>query len=219
MSRKDEFKSVSSNPATKALEWKSDLKAFSFYDKEKGANVTVPLPFKFLVLKELHTVKGWHDKSQSGIYANEVEWIGKDPLTVKAFKGGVIAKGIYKEIKEVITAQGSHYSRSIYCMLSNGDIANIQLKGSSVQAWGDFTLKSRARLSDEWVGVEAAEEMKKGKVDYSVPVFKYHQPISKEDDVKAEDNYKTLKDYFEGYLSDKVAEVAELVEEEDGLPF
>lgn len=219
MSRKDEFKSVSSNPATKSLEWKSDLKAFSYYDKEKGENVAVPLPFKFLVLKELHTVKGWHDKSQSGIYANEVEWIGKDPLTVKAFKGGVIAKGIYKEIKEVITAQGSHYSRSIYCMLSNGDIANIQLKGSSVQAWGDFTLKSRARLSDEWVGVEAAEEMKKGKVDYSVPVFKYHQPISKEDDVKAEDNYKTLKDYFEGYLSDKVVEVAELVEIGEPLPF
>jgi hypothetical protein len=219
MTRKNEFKSVSSNPAVRFLEWKSDLKAFSFYDKEKGANVSIPLPFKFLVLKELHTVKGWHDKSQSGIYANEVEWIGKDPLTVKAFKGGVIAKGIYKEIKEVITAQGSHYSRSIYCMLSNGDIANIQLKGSSVQAWGDFTLKSRARLSDEWVGVEDATENKKGKVEYSTPNFKYHQPISKEDDVKAEDNYKTLKEYFEGYLSGKVTEVAELIEEGEPLPF
>lgn len=202
MSRRDEFKQVSKNPSKKFLEWKSDNKNFSYYDKDKGANVTVGLPFKFLVLKEMHTVKGWHDASESGIYANEVENIGKDKITVKAFKGGVIASGIYKDIKEVVSSQGANYSKSIYCMDDSGSIINIQFKGACVQAWGDFTQKGRVRLSDEWVIIEAAEDKKKGKVNYSVPIFKYESPISKEDDNKADASYSQLKEYFSEYLND-----------------
>ena len=37
----------SKNPATQFLEWKSNDKCFSFYDKEKGENVKVQLPFHF----------------------------------------------------------------------------------------------------------------------------------------------------------------------------
>lgn len=66
----------SSNPARKFLEWKSDDKCFSYYDKEKKENVKVELPLTFVILEHYHTVKGWNDKSESGIYANEVFGIG-----------------------------------------------------------------------------------------------------------------------------------------------
>ena len=84
-----------STPVTQYLNWKSNDKAFAYYDKEKGENVLVQLPLKFLFLEHYHTVKGWNDASESGIYSNEVYSIGKEELSVKAFKGGEIGNGLY----------------------------------------------------------------------------------------------------------------------------
>jgi hypothetical protein len=101
MSRKSEFTSSYEKPATMYLEWSSNDKCFKYWNNDDKENVLVQLPFTFLVLKEMHTVKGWHDKSQSGIYANEVKNISSEVIEVKSFKGGLLAKGIYKEIKEI----------------------------------------------------------------------------------------------------------------------
>ena len=65
--RRQAFSAPSTNPAQKFIDWKSNHKCFSFYDRETSANVLIPLPFKFLVLDELHTVKGWNDASSSQI--------------------------------------------------------------------------------------------------------------------------------------------------------
>jgi hypothetical protein len=175
MSRKDEFKSVSTNPAAKFLEWDSNSGAFKWYDKESGQNKFVKAPFKFVVLKELHTIKGWHDKSESGIYSNEVASLN-DKLEVKSFKGGPIISGLYRDIKDQL--QGGVYNKSIYVMLGDGSLANISMKGAVVATWGDFTKKSRARLSDEWVAVLKHEDMKKGSVKYTIPVFEYKNTLT-----------------------------------------
>src|SRR6056300_1509717 len=95
--------SKSSNPTTKYLEWISNDKSFEYYDKEAGQKVKVELPLKFVFIDHYHTVKGWNDASESGIWANEVYYIGSEPMKVRAFKGGTIADGIYKDIKEDIT--------------------------------------------------------------------------------------------------------------------
>lgn len=98
--RRAAFTQPTTNPAGKFFEWKSNEKTFVYFDKETKTNVTVPLPFKFLVLDELHTIKGWNDATESGIYANEVKFISRDEMVVKPFKGNEIARGLYKDIKE-----------------------------------------------------------------------------------------------------------------------
>ena len=62
----------SSNPSTRWHEWAGDKGILKYYDKAQAATVEVPLPFTFILLDETATVKGWHDASESGIYANEV---------------------------------------------------------------------------------------------------------------------------------------------------
>ena len=208
-SRKDEFKSVSSNPATKFLEWDSSNGQFKWYDKETSTNKLVKSPFKFVVLKELHTVKGWHERSESGIYSNEVANLN-DKLEVKSFKGGVIASGLYRDIKEQL--QGGVYNKSIYVMLGDGSVANIAMKGAVVAAWGDFTKKSRARLSDEWVAVTGHEDMKKGSVKYTIPVFEYKSTMTEAEGEMADVAYDIIKDYFAGYFG-KAAEEEEVIKE------
>ena len=222
--RKQAFSQPQSNPATKFLSWKSNDKCFSYYDKEKTTNVKVELPFKFLVLDELHTISGWNDASSSGIYSNEVKFISKEPMTVKPFKGNEIAKGIYKDIKDKIVAAGGHYVKSIYIMLEDGSLANIQLKGAAVQKWGEFTAKTRSRLTDEWIIVKDTLEGKKGAVKFYTPNFTFNSSLSEADATQADECFNTLESYLKAYLVKAEPESItvvdpEIVDPDDDLDF
>ena len=221
--RRQAFATPQSNPATKFLDWKSNDKSFEYYDKEAQKKVQVPLPFKFLVLDELYTIKGWNDASSSSIFSNEVKYISKEPMTVKPFKGNEIAKGLYKDIKDKVVAAGGHYTKSIYIMLESGELANLQLKGSAVQKWGDFTQKTRNRLADEWITVSKALEGKKGAVKFFTPEFGFAKSLSSEESIQADDCYNVLENYLKSYLTKVeqvlVEETVNVLEESEDLDF
>ena len=201
------FQAPLSNPAKRFLEWKSNDKCFSYYDKEKKENVLVELPFKFLVLDQLHTVSGWNDATSSGIFSNEVKFISKQVMTVKPFKGNEIAKGLYADIKEKVKNAGGHYVKSIYIMLEDGTLANIQLKGSAVQQWGEFTNKSLSRLPEEWVVVDKAIDGKKGAVKYTTPGFTFGGSLSDKEAAQADLVFDELETYLKAYLIKEEAPV------------
>ena len=219
--RRSAFSAPQSNPSTKFLQWKSNEKCFEFYNKEKQEKVSVPLPFKFLVLDEMHTVSGWNDASSSGIFSNEVKFISKEVMTVKPFKGNEIAKGLYKDIKEKIVSAGGHYTKSIYIMLEDGSLANLQLKGSAVQKWGEFTQKTRNRLPDEWVQVTKAIEGKKGAVKFFTPDFSFERSITEDEAMQADEAFNILETYLKAYLTkaEPVVEEAPQDDPDDDLEF
>jgi hypothetical protein len=218
--RRNAFAQPQSNPSTKFLEWKSNDQCFEYYDKEAQKKVQVPLPFKFLVLDELHTVKGWNDATSSAIYSNEVKYISKEPMTVKPFKGNEIAKGLYKDIKDKVVSAGGHYTKSIYIMLEDGLLANIQLKGSAVQKWGEFTNKTRNRLADEWVVVAKALEGKKGAVKFFTPEFGFEKSLTKNEGLLADNCFNILEAYLNAYLKPvAVEETVNVLEESEDLDF
>jgi hypothetical protein len=219
--RRQAFAQPQSNPSTKFIEWKSNDKCFSYYDKEEQKNISIPLPFKFLVLDELHTIKGWNDATSSAIYSNEVKFISKETLTVKPFKGNEIAKGLYKDIKEKIVAAGGHYTKSIYIMLEDGSLANIQLKGSAVQKWGDFTQKTRNRLPDEWVQVASALDGKKGAVKFWTPEFTFLKSLSESEMDLADEAFNILETYLKAYLvkAEPIIEDIDPIDNDDDLEF
>lgn len=151
MSRLERPTNESSNPAVRFLEWKSNDKSFSYWDKVKAAemknegkskeqikavcNVKLSLPLKVLFLEHYHTVKGWSDHHGSGIFANEVFGIGKEELNVKVYDNGkskTIGEGLYKNISDKIKGMGAVYHRSIYVMVEDGSVWCIQLKGAAV---------------------------------------------------------------------------------------
>lgn len=217
----------SSNPATKFLEWKSNDKCFSYYDKAKGENIKVPLPLKFVILEHYHTVKGWNDASESGIYANEVLFTGSEEMEVKAFKVGLIAKGIYKEIKHKVNEAGGRYHRSIYAVTNELEIINISLKGASVKEYSDFMSKNGddAIFTKNWIEVADVVDGKKGAVKYTSPKFSLGAKIK--DASKIEPFAKELQDYMTDYMSKGTSERVnsavnkyfETKEEEDDIAF
>jgi len=228
--RRQAFAQPQTNPAKKFIDWKSNDKCFNYYDKESKTNVAINLPFKFLVLDELHTVKGWNDSLKGQIGSNEVKFISNDVLKVKTFHKDANGKniktdmieGVYSEVKEKIKSSGAHYVKSVYIMLEDGSIANLQLKGASCQSYGDFTAKTRSRLTDEWVEVANFVEGKKGAVKYTVPEFKFKNSISDAKADLADEAFNTLEAYLKTYLTKADPINIEVVDEEivdDDLEF
>lgn len=211
----------SSNPAAKFLEWKSDEQKFAYYDKENKTNVFVELPLTFLVLEEYHTVKGFSDSDQTGIYSNEVLQTGTDEIEVKTFKGRTIAKGLYKDIKSIVDGAGGRYHKSIYAVTKDGELVNIAFKGAVVSKWSDFTAKGAwKRLKDEWVTISESEQLQKGKVKYSVPIFKFDKSLSTKEFDMVTPLAEELVEYMGDYTAKKVeATDPETIEKEDDLDF
>jgi hypothetical protein len=109
------------NPASRWFEFASGVDGgfVRYYDKEAEKQVALGDAntggtFTLILLDELATVKGWHDASESGIFANEVRDTRQDILVVKSFKGGELASGLYADIKDRIVAVGGHFVSSCY---------------------------------------------------------------------------------------------------------
>jgi len=192
MSRRSEVASSYEKPAEMYLEWKSDDKSFSYYDKAQGKNITVD-PGKFLFLMDRSTIKGWSEADQSGIYSNEVKNLSTDDLNVRTFSGKAIASGKYADIKEAIAKAGGTFTKSIYAMMQDGTIINFQLRGVSLRQWMDFTAKSRRRLPDEWITIASVEEGKKGRVTFSFPNFEFSGSLNAKEGDLADQQYNELK--------------------------
>ena len=201
MARLERPQTKSANPATKFLEWKSKDKSFAYYDKEKGENVPLKLPLRVLFMEHYHTIKGFHDASQSGIWSNEVYLISEEPLTVKAHKGGELAEGLYKDIKDKIKPKGAVYHRSVYAMTEDGDLINLQLKGSAVASYSEFYKENNHLLDTSWIEITGAKDQQKGSVKYSTPIFELGEPIDNASNEMADECASTLQTYIKDYMS------------------
>ena len=211
------------NPATKFLSWKSNDKAFSYYDKEKEENVLVQLPFKFLFLDQLQSVKGWSDALNGQIISNEVKTVSDQEITAVCYHKNVkgekvsttIAKGLYSQIKDAVVSAGAKYHKSIYIMLEDGTLANIQLKGACVKEWSDFFNRSKKRLADEWVIIKKANDGKKGAVKFTTPNFEFERSLTEDESLQADSVFDELDAYLQSYLKKPIIQVQEEPEQEE----
>lgn len=174
------------NPSTRWFEWAGgdDGGFVRWYNKDTKADVKIDGPFTFLLLDELASVKGWHEPSESSIYANEVRDLRQETLVVRSFKGGELASGLYSDIKDRIVAKGGHYHASIYIAYKDGEelrLGNLGLKGAALGAWMEFKKAAPTKKDASGKNVKAyfvdavtiasfAQE-KKGGTTYRVPVF------------------------------------------------
>ena len=168
------------NPASKFIEWSGSKGKFYYYDKTSEAddkNVYFEKPIYIVPLDELSAIKGFHKQSTSGIYSNEVKSISKDAFIVKAFKGGIIATGVYSEIKGAL--EGGKFAKSVYAVMITGGkddttlkLVNISFVGSSLNAFIDakINIDSGCVVSLS----PSTDELKNGTTTYFAPQIKKH---------------------------------------------
>ena len=195
----------SSNPSTRWHEWAggSDGGFLTYYDKEKKENVNVTLPFTFILLDETATVKGWHESSESGIYANEVRDTRQEVLVVRAFKGGELASGHYAAIRDRVGSMGGHFVANLYIAYRNGNelaIGALQFKGAALKDWMEFRKASRNDIYAKAITINGYADGKKGSVKYRTPKFAL-SPISDASNAKAIELDKELQAYLSAYFA------------------
>lgn len=163
---------TSGSPVSKYAEWKSETKTFAYYDK--ATNSKLPLTIKDAVLIKLsYAHKGWDDDSSQPIYSNEIsDW--NETITIRT-KTGIIASGLHKDIKE--KSPNSSINILAY-ILMNGELIQLSAKGSSYMEFSTF-LKWFDHNSDTF-SVTGSTPHKKGKVEYTTPIFSVGSAITSE---------------------------------------
>lgn len=190
------------NPATRWFEWGGENGGIRYYDKTKKENVDVPLPFTFMLLDQLSSVRGWHEESKSGIYSNEVRDVTQDAMVVKSFKGGTIEEGKYRVIKDRVKAAGGRFVANCYIAYKNGDglkIGSLRLKGAALGAWMEFGRSHRGAIYDKAIKIDGYTEGKKGRVTYRVPAMKIVE-LSADTDAQVIGLDQDLQRFLTGYL-------------------
>jgi hypothetical protein len=222
VSRSNPHENGTPNPAKRWFEWTGEKGIVRYYDKAKETNVDVGSDFTFLLLDELACVRGWHDASDSGIYSNEVKDTRQDVLVVKSFKGGPIAEGLYKDIKDRVNNAGGAFNANCYIAFKDEagelQIGSLRFKGAALGAWMEFRKEHRADLYKKAVRIDGYTEGQKGRVVFRVPQFKVVS-ISEATDNTAKGLDAELQEFLAGYLKkNKLAQaeaVAQHVSDED----
>jgi hypothetical protein len=206
------------NPSKRFYRWNGESGGFQYYDKQTEKRVDVPLPFQFLVLDTLATVRGFNDADQSGYWSNEVRDIKKDILTVRTSKG-ICAKGLYESVITDRACTGAKFCQSVYVAVKADDgsleIANIQMVGSALGAWIEFRKKNK--VFDGAIAVKTMIEGKKGKTTYQIPVFQKIETTPETDEI-AKDLDKELQEYLSAYMKKTSQEIADSHVEEKVEP-
>jgi len=214
MSRSNPNDNGAPNPSTRWFEWTGEKGLVRYYDKEAKQNVEVGPDFTFLLLDELGCVRGWHDASDSGIYSNEVKDTRQDVLVVKSFKGGPLAEGLYKDIKDRVNSMGGAFNANCYIAYKDEkrelQLGSIRFKGATLGAWMEFRKAHRAELFKSAVRITGYTEGQKGRVVFRVPVFEI-KAISEDTNKVATALDLQLQEYLVGYLKKNKRDQAESV--------
>ncbi len=203
------------NPAVKFFDWSGSTGNITFYDKELKENITVDLPFKFLILDRVSQITGGIDRdgSYSGFWSNAVRNLKIQSLTVRS-KQGIEAQGLYEHIKGT---PGVKYMTGLYVGFYGEDktmqIGYLKIKGAALTAWIDFT-KSHKDIYAGAFGITGAEKRKKGTTVYYEPVFEHYATVAPESDEVAKMLDVQLQEYLTAYFAQ--AGIAEVEAEYSG---
>lgn len=208
------------NPCTKWFKWKGSTGTVAYYDKLTKQDVEVALPFTFLLLDVLSTVKGYDEGAKASIWSNEVRDIKNSIITVKS-GSEVLVSGTYATVREKAIAAGGGYAASCYIAFYDGNgkltIGNMTMTGSSlgggvhkpadkkmkdeeVGAWIEFTKNFKADLYKKAIVVNKDERVcTQGATKFFCPKFTL-KDVSEETDKAAIQLNNELQAYLETYL-------------------
>lgn len=182
-----------------------------YYDKELKQNVDVGADFTFMLLDQLGSVRGWHETSESGIYSNEVKDTRQDALIVRAFKGGTLIEGIYKDIKDRVNTLGGQFVANCYIAFKHDGalaLGSIRFKGAALGSWMEFSKAHRVDLYKKAIRINGFTEGKKGRITYRMPVL-HVADVSEDTNRAAMALDVTLQDFLKIYLKKNTRDRAE----------
>lgn len=210
---------ITNNPVQRYFEWSSDDGKVKYYDKLQEKNIVLD-NFSFMYLDHTFKFTGYSDTTEKMIWSNEFK--NFDQIINVRAGNELISRGNYNEIKDQVKNNGGKFTFSIYIAFKIGEsyeIGNLQLKGVGLNGWLEFWKKNSKEIHEKAVKIDGYQEGKKGKVTYTIPVFKILD-ISEQANNKAVELDKIVQEYLSVLLNKKQDDPNNLpVIEDDDLPF
>jgi len=198
------------NPAKFFASWDSTKKQWSFYDKVNKVDVPLPLPFAFIPLFQMTTLKGYNHKENKSYWSNEVKDITTEKFTVMS-KNNITKEvktefvGLYSELKPLIDGR-ANYTQSLYVGVKDNQgvlqLANIQINTSSLKSWINFVKTND--ISKVAVQVASFTNEVNGAVHFTSPVYT-PLPVTPQVDAAAGVLQKQIKEYIAIYTAEQAA--------------
>lgn len=191
------------NPAVRFFDWKGGEGILEYYDKEKEERVTVPLPFKFLVLDRVAQVGGGTGRGNDyqGFWSNAVRDTRKEPFIVRT-KQGIYAEGLWKDIKDKNTSFVTGLYIAFHDEDKNLQIGYLKLKGAANSSWIDFTNKHQRDIYKGVFAITDKELDDSGPVKFYRPVFVWSDKITDEtNDMALSLDEQILQPYLMAYFA------------------
>lgn len=191
------------NPAQRFFDWKGGEGEITYYDKDKEERVSVPLPFRFLVLDRVAQVGGGIGRGQDykGFWSNAVRDTRREPFTVRT-KDGVYAEGLWKEIKDQHTSFVTGLYIAFYDDDKNLQLGYLKLKGAANGAWIDFTNKTQKDIYKGVFTIKDRELDDSGPVKFYKPVFQWSDKVSDEtNNIALSLDADVLQPYLKAYFT------------------
>jgi hypothetical protein len=134
-----------SSPIKNYLQFSASTGTFNYYDKELKERVELD-ELSIILLDTRGSVTGYNQANKSQITSNLVADVGKEVLTVMAWKdkkSTEVAKGIYKTIKSTVNPLGGKFTTNLICLADLGtgnglEVSNLQFQGSALNGWINF---------------------------------------------------------------------------------
>lgn len=139
-------RSGGSSPIKRYLRYSGATGLFNYWDKDAQETVEVE-SITLTILDVKSSISGYMESKGAQISSNMVTDMSTEPMKVVAFankKPYDIAEGLYKDIKEKVTAKevGGKFTANIIGLADVGfgeEIVNLQLAGVALGSWIDFT--------------------------------------------------------------------------------
>lgn len=195
------------SPAKKYIQWSGKRGCFSYYDRDKGEAVDLPLPFEFAVLENYYSVDGMNSDDER-IYSNKFKNFGTDVVSINMGTRVPRLVGYYADIKDAFKAQGARLTNNLFSVV-DGEIVCIQIKGSALAALSE----SNINIDKHTVVVKESVEKKNKKGTWLNPVFENGGAISADDYKTPIEEAMPYFDYINGGIKKVVPTPSATIEE------
>jgi len=183
------------NPCDIWLNWNAENGTVVYHRDNK--TTALKFPFKLIVLDQLSAIGGWHKKTKSAIYSNQIKDVKSTPLTVRT-RNEILARGLFSEISIPMYAIGGQFNLYIYAAVrakTGMNIAALRLKGASLGEWNIFSKKNKKSLLKKAILITGSREAGNEKHKFRNPIFEL-ATIAPEEDKRAIELDIILQEYL-----------------------
>lgn len=215
------------HPSKTWAEWKSDDKSFRVWKKELKDQgkpkaeqyVKFDLPDEFIVVAEGFSIWGYINSLGTWVRSNEI-FSFDEPFIVRKNDGGIWVQGDWNEISEKVKSAWGKLLRNIHFATKDSlDLSTLQMSWAWSGAWREAIKNRTLTPGTHTVRLKEVAEWKKGKIEWTFPVFENANPLSEWDKTLQKAFATELFNYWEKRKELVNNDIAEESQANDELPF